>query len=91
MKKLLKDQRGLAMTTLLVSILVFIFIAFIGGLFLIAMAPQMETAMSTANITNTTTSTVLGFLPWAIPTLGGIALLVGGIIVIFKGIQEHSG
>lgn len=66
------------MSDLLKKVLLFVLLAFIIGVFLIAFVPTMESNLDTANITNPVTSTLLDMLPWLIPVLAFAGLVVAG-------------
>lgn len=60
-----------------------ILLAFIGVIFIIQMTPQIESNVSSANITNSFTSAIVDMAAWLLP--------VGGLIGVFYGVFRLFG
>lgn len=55
-----------------------IIIIFIAIMFVVQITPTMESSISSANITNTTTSMLVDLTEWVIPVLALVGLILGG-------------
>lgn len=74
-------QRGaIALTALLSSLI----IAFIALIFIVQFTPMVETDVSSANITNNFTSSMIDMAVWILP-VGGIVAVFYGIFSMFRG------
>lgn len=79
-KAALQGQLGMSLQKVIVAILV----AFIGVIFIVNITPTMETTITTANITNTFTSSMIDMFKWLIP-VGGLVGIAYGIFRLFGG------
>lgn len=66
------------------KVVVAILLAFVGMMFLINVTPQIESSVSSANITNTFTSSMVNMAAWLLP-VGGIVGVFYGIFRLFSG------
>ena len=64
-----------------------IIIIFIAIMFIVQMVPTMETEISSANITNPTTSMLVDMSEWVVPVLALIGVILGGF-AFFKSRQR---
>ena len=55
-----------------------IIIIFIAIMFIVQMTPTMESNISSANITNATTSMLVDMSKWVVPVLAIIGVIMGG-------------
>ena len=63
---------------LLKGVMVGIIIIFIAMMFITNMTPQLESSVSSANITNPTTSMLVDMSVWIIPVLAIAGVIMGG-------------
>lgn len=75
------SQRGAADITAILGAVV---VLFVGMLFIVNLTPEIETQITSANITNTMTKSLVDMSEWAIP-VGGIGALIFGAILLLRG------
>lgn len=63
---------------MLKGVLTGIIVIFIAILFIVQFTPTMESNISSANITNTTTSMLVDLSKWVVPTLAILGVILGG-------------
>jgi len=66
------------MSGMLKGVFTGIIVIFIAILFIVQMVPTMETSISSANITNPTTSMLVDMSAWVIPVLALLGVILGG-------------
>ena len=67
-----------------------IIIAFIALIFIVQFTPTIETNVSSANITNTFTSSMVDMAVWILP-VGAVVGVIFGIIKLFGGGRSKGG
>ena len=67
-----------------------IIIAFIALIFIVQFTPTIETNVSSANITNTFTSSMVDMAVWILP-VGAVVGVIFGIIKLFGGGRKGGG
>lgn len=70
-------------TSKVAGIFTAIILIFIIIMFIVQFTPTMETEISSANITNTTTSMFVDMIPWVIPVLAVAGVIVTAVGVFF--------
>ena len=77
-------MQGKGVSMSLNKIVTAMLLAFVGMMFVINIAPEIETQVSSANITNTFVSAMVDMGAWLLP-IGGIIGVFYGIFRLFKG------
>jgi len=70
------------MSTLLKGIITGIILIFVGIMFVVGITPDFEASVDSANITNSTTSTLIDMSEWIIPVLAIVGLMLGGFALL---------
>lgn len=74
----------MAMSGQLKAVFSGIIIIFIAIMFIVQITPTMESNISSANISNETTSMLVDMSEWVVPTLALVGIILGGF-AFFKG------
>lgn len=61
-----------------------VLVLFIGILFVVNLTPEIETQITSANITNTMTKSLVDMSEWVLP-VGAIGALIFGAVMLLKG------
>jgi hypothetical protein len=61
-------------------------VAFVGLLFVMQIAPEIETAIAATTITNTITLSILDIAEWVVP----IGAIVGVLFMVFRQFQSRK-
>jgi len=70
-------------SSLLRGVVTGIVLIFVAIMFIVGITPEFESSVSSANITNSTTSTLIDMSEWIIPVLATVGVILGSF-AIFK-------
>jgi len=68
-------------SNLLRGVVTGIVLIFVAIMFIVGITPEFESSVSSVNITNSTTSTLIDMSEWIIPVLAIVGVILGGFTI----------